>query len=102
MFLLNEHSKSKMRDSGAPAQKQSVDSEDAEHLLKHVDDNDDEDLQWSSQRRSQRQIALSTLRNPLIIANILLFLLSTRGFWLWWQHDRHVNTVLKESSLYCK
>lgn len=77
-------------------------SEDAEHLLKHVDDNDDEDLQWSSQRRSHRKIALDTLRNPLIIANIFLFLLSTRGFWLWWQHDLHGNTDLKKPSLYCK
>lgn len=79
-----------------------MDSEDAEHLLKHVDNNDDEDLQWSSQRRSHRKVALNTLRNPLIVANILLFLVSTRGFWLWWQHDRHVNTMLQASSLYCK
>ena len=89
-------------DSGAPAQKQSGDSEDAEYLLKHVDDNNDNSLQWSSPRRSHRKIASNIVRNPLVIANILLFLLSTRGFWLWWQHDRHVNNLLKESSLYCK
>lgn len=76
--------------------------EAAEHLLKHADFNNEEDLQWPSQRRSHAQTASRLVRNPFIIANILLFLLSTRGFWLWWYHDRHVDTVLKESSLYCK
>lgn len=89
-------------DPDSRMQKHSEASEDAEHLLKHSDYNSEEDLQWSSQPRSHAQTASRIIRNPLIIANILLFLLSTRGFWLWWQHDRHVDTVLKESSLYCK
>lgn len=72
------------------------------HLLKHANYDNEEDLKWSSQPRSHAQTTSRIIRNPLIIANILLFLLSTRGFWLWWQHDRHVDTVLKESSLYCK
>jgi hypothetical protein len=101
-MFLNRDRKFKMMDSSTPAQKQSEDSEDAEYLLKHVDDHDDQNLQWSSPRRSHRKIASNTVRNPLVIANILLFLLSTRGFWLWLQYDRHVNNVLKESSLYCK
>lgn len=92
----------KMRDSNSPVQKHSEDSEDSEHLLKHAAYDNEEDIQWSSKPRSHAQTASSTIRNPLVIANILLFLLSTRGFWLWWQHDRHVDTVLKESSFYCK
>lgn len=91
-----------MRDSDSRMQKDRQASEAAEHLLKHADSNNEEDLQWSSQRRSHAQTASRLIRNPLIIANILLFLLSTRGFWLWWHHDRHVDTVLKESSFYCK
>ena len=83
-------------------QKHSEDSEDAVHLLKHEEYNNEEDLQRSSQPRSRAQTITRLIRNPLVIANILLFLLSTRGFWLWWKHDRHVSTVLKESSLYCK
>lgn len=91
-----------MRDSDSPVQKHIEDSEDAVHLLKHANYDNEEDVQWSTQPRSHAQTASRIIRNPLIIANILLFLLSTRGFWLWWHHDRHVDTVLKESSLYCK
>lgn len=91
-----------MRDSNSPVQKLSEESEDSVHLLKHAEYNNEEDLHWSSQPRSRTQTAIRMIRNPLVIANILLFLLSTRGFWFWWKHDRQVNAVLKESSLYCK
>lgn len=57
-------------------------------------------------RRSRWEQVKMMARNPLIIANVVFFLVSLRGYWLWWAHDMNdhpkTNDLLKSSSYYCK
>lgn len=42
-------------------------------------------------------------RSPLIVANIIFFIVSLRGYWLWWHIDGpKADSLLKQSSYYCK